>query len=200
MTRTSRAFAAAVTAALILACAPSTKLTAVWRTPQPVVAQFKKVLVAAQTGNITHRRSMETALVRRISNSVPSYELLTDAEVKDPARAKLRLASEGFDGAVIVRLVSVDQQTTYVPGTAYWGPAPYGTMWGYWGYGWGAVYEPGYLTTDKVVTLESNVYSVPRDQLIWSSRSETVNPGSVDALVDSLVAATVSEMRKQKIL
>ena len=53
-------------------------------------------------------------------------------------------------------------------------------MWGYWGYGWGAVYDPGYLQADTVVTLESNVYSVPREELLWSSRSETISPSSIE--------------------
>jgi len=62
------------------------------------------------------------------------------------------------------------------------------------------VYEPGYMTNDTVVTLESNVYSVSRDELIWSSRSDTVSPESVNKLMQSMVDATAREMRKQKVI
>ena len=99
---------------------------------------------------------------------------------------------------MIVRYVGTDKQTTYVPGTTWWGPAPYGSMYGYWGYGWGAVYDPGYLQTDTIISLESLVYDVPKDKLIWASKSETTNPTSMQNLVNSLIDATIAEMKKQK--
>ena len=181
-------------------CGPTTKLTAVWRTPDTIGPRFQKVLVVAQAPQASVRRTVETALVRNIPRGVASHTLLSDADVKDPERARARIASEGFDGAVVVRLVGVDRQVNYVPGTAYWGPAPYGSLWGYWAYGWGGAYDAGYMKTENVVSLESNVYAVASDKLIWSSRSESVSPVSVDSMIDDLVAATVREMKKQRVL
>ena len=184
----------------LAACLAPTKLTASWKAPGVTEVRFKKVFVAAQSPDMTRRRAMEDILVKRIGNATPSYTVLTEAEVKDPALVKAKLASAGFDGAVVVRFVGAEQQTTYVPGTAYWGPAPYGGFYGYWGYGWGAAYSPGYLTTDTVVTLESNIYDVAKESLIWSSRSETISPGSINELMQSVIEKTVYEMRKQKVL
>jgi hypothetical protein len=61
-------------------------------------------------------------------------------------------------------------------------------------------YSPGYVQRDTVVALESNVYSVKDDKLLWASRSETINPGTAQELVDSVLDATVKEMKKQKVL
>jgi hypothetical protein len=195
-------FAAATIAALVgvAACLAPTKLTASWKAPGTTQVRFNKVFVAAQSPDMTRRRAMEDILVKRIDNATPSYSVLTEAEVKDPSLVKAKLASGGFDGAVVVRFVGTEKQTTYVPGTAYWGPAPYGGFYGYWGYGWGAAYSPGYLTTDTVVTLESNIYDVAKESLIWSSRSETISPGSINELMQSVIETTVREMRKQKVL
>lgn len=184
----------------VVACMAPTNLTASWKAPGTTQVRFNKVFVAAQSPDMTRRRAMEDILVKRIGNATPSYSLLTEAEVKDPSAVKAKLASGGFDGAVVVRFVGTEQQTTYVPGTAYWGPAPYGGFYGYWGYGWGAAYSPGYLTTDTVVTLESNIYDVAKEALIWSSRSETISPGSINELMQSVIEKTVYEMRKQKVL
>ena len=184
----------------VAACLAPTKLTASWKAPGTTEVRFKKVLVAAQTPDLTRRRTMEDLLAKRIENSTPSYSLLNEEEVKDGNRARAKVVAGGFDGAVVVRFVGTESQTTYVPGTAYWGPAPYGAMWGYWGYGWGAAYSPGYLTTDTVVTLESNIYDVTKEALIWSSRSETISPGSINELMQSVIETTVREMRKQKVL
>lgn len=186
--------------AVVAACAPATRLTAVWSAPEAPKTKFTKVLVAAQTPDETRRRAIETALVKRIDNATPSYQLFSSEDARDRDRARAAIGKAGFDGAVVVRFVGSDKQTTYVPGTTYWGPAPYASMWGYWGYGWGAVYDPGYMKTDEVITLETNVYSVARDELLWSSRSETISPSSVDTLIDSVVHTTVVEMKRRKVL
>ena len=183
-----------------VACGASTKLTAVWKAPEAAGTRFKKIIVAAQTKDQATRRSLESHLVARIANSTASYEVLTEDETRDVNRAKAKISSAGFDGAVIVRYVGTDKQTTYVPGTTWWGPAPYGSMYGYWGYGWGAVYDPGYMVTDTIISLESLVFDVGKDKLIWASRSETTNPTSMQNLVNSLIDTTVREMKKQKVL
>lgn len=181
------------------ACLAPTTLTAVWKAPEATGVKFKKVLVAAQTADQARRRAIESYLVKQIANATPSYEVLGE-EVRNTDQAKAKIAAAGFDGAVIVRFVGTKQETTYVPGTTYWGPAPYGSMYGYWGYGWGAVYDPGYMQTDTVITLETNVYSVTTEKLLWSSRSDTISPTNIDNLMQSVVNATVKEMKKQKVL
>jgi hypothetical protein len=183
-----------------IACGSPTTLTAVWKAPGVTGVRFQKVLVAAQDKDQTRRRNMEAFLVKRLQNATPSYEFLSDTEARDTAKAKAKIMASGFDGAVVVRFVGTADKQTYVPGTTYWGTAPYGTMWGFWGYGWSAVYDPGYMVNDRVVTLESNVYSVSRDELIWSSRSDTVSPESVNKLMQSMVDATAKEMRRQKVI
>jgi hypothetical protein len=161
---------------------------------------FKKVLVVAQTKDQAVRRSIEDHLATKIPNATPSYRVLTEEEAQSQDHGRSKLAQAGYDGAVVVRFARVEKQTTYVPGTTWWGPAPYGTMWGYWGYGWGMAYDPGYIQRDTVVALESNVYDVSKDKLVWASRSETVNPESAQQLVDSVLDANVKEMKKQKVL
>jgi hypothetical protein len=186
--------------AVAVACGTTTKLTAVWKAPDATAVRFQKIIVAMQTKDQATRRSAESHMVARIPRSEASYEVLTEDETRDQARAKAKIASAGFDGAVIVRYVGSERQTTYVPGTTWWGPAPYGSMWGYWGYSWGAVYDPGYLVTDTIVSLESLVYDVKQDKLIWASKSDTTNPTSMKDLINSLIDKTVAEMKKQKVI
>ena len=62
------------------------------------------------------------------------------------------------------------------------------------------MYSPGYLTQDTIVTLESNVYSVREDKLVWASRSRTINADSMTSLLDSMIDAMAWEMKKEKVL
>ena len=50
------------------------------------------------------------------------------------------------------------------------------------------------------MSVETNVYSVAEDKLIWASRTKTYNPESVPKFIDQIVDATVAEMKKQKVI
>jgi hypothetical protein len=178
-------------------CATTTELTAVWKEPGLQPVRFNKVIVAFQSPDGARRRQIEDLMVARIANATPSYTLITEDDAKNREQARQKVTAAGFDGAVVARFVSSENQQTYVPGSTWWGPAPYGSMWGYWGYGWGAAYSPGYVVNDQIVTLETNVYSVADDKLLWASRSETFNPSSSQDLVNSVIDATVSRMKKE---
>jgi hypothetical protein len=79
-------------------------------------------------------------------------------------------------------------------------PAYYGAFGPYWGYGWGAVYQPGYLQSDTVVSVETLVYSLTRDKLLWASTSRTTDPRGLDNLVTEVANATAKEMIRQGLL
>jgi hypothetical protein len=187
-------------ALLLAACSRSTEIVNSWHDPDVQEVRFTKVLAMCMCRDPGIRRTVEDRLAERIKNAVPAYKVIPDAELTDVDKAKARVQQEGFDGAVVVRLVGVDKEHTYVPGAAYAVPAPYGTMWGGWGYGWATAYEPGYVTTDVVVNIDTNVYRLNDQKLVWNSRSRTYDPKSVPKLVDEVVDATVAKMRQENVL
>lgn len=180
---------AAVLAALVAGCA-STEITSTWKDPDLSRVPFRKVLVVFQHRDASIRRVLEDEMAKDIPNSVPAYRLFNDEEVRDMDLVKQRVRAEGFDSAVIMRIVSVDREVSYRPGRLYGWPAFYGGFYGYWGYGWGSVYDPGYLRSDRIVTIATNVYSVQDDKLVWASQSETFNPGSLRAAIGEVVKVT----------
>jgi hypothetical protein len=78
-----------------------------------------------------------------------------------------------------------------------WTGPTYGSFWGYYGYGWGSVYIPGSSSVDTYVVVETLVFSVPKNQLLWAGVSETRNPKQLQQFVKHLVVATGKEMQKQ---
>ena len=85
--------------------------------------------------------------------------------------------------------------TTYNPGT--WVNPYYSTFWGYYGYGWGSMYIPGSVDQDTIVVVETTIYSVPRNQLVWAAVSETKNPKDLQRFIEDLVKEAVKELHKQ---
>ena len=47
------------------------------------------------------------------------------------------------------------------------------------------------------MVLESTVYSVPRNQLLWAAATSSRNDGNLREFVEELVKETVEEMQKQ---
>jgi len=195
-----RALAGLALAAAVLlgeACggAPST-LKATWRDPTAQKVKFNKIMAIAINGDETMRRSMETAMAQKIPGTVPSYTVIPQADLRDKEKVRAYVHASGCDGAILMRIVGVEKETTYVPGSAY----PYGNMYGYYGWGAGYAYDPGYLRTDKLVSVETNVYQVADEKLIWASRSETTSPESVDDLIDSVVRVNAEKMKAEKLI
>jgi hypothetical protein len=180
---------AAAMAALLGGCA-STQITSAWKDPDLARLPFKKVLVVFQHSDAELRMRLERSMAAEIPNAVPAHAIFSDAEVRDIEAVKKRVRADGFDSAVIMRIVGVDREVSYVPGRLYSVPGFYHGFYGYWGYGWRTVYDPGYMRSDRIVTISTNVYSVADDKLVWASQSETFNPTSLRTAVAEVVRVT----------
>ena len=184
---------------LLAACGPTTEVLNSWADPSAGQVRFKKVLNVCACKDEAMRRTVEDQLTKRITGSTPSYTVLSEDDLRDRETAKATVQAGGYDGAVVMLLVSVDRTQTYVPGSAYAVPAPYTSMWGGWGYGYSTYYDPGYVDTDQLVDFNTNVYQVEGAKLIWASRTQTTDPTSVGSMVDEIISANIAEMKRQKV-
>jgi len=158
------------------------------------------VLVACMCRDEGVRRKAEDRMAERIPGAMASYKVLSSEDLRNREQAKAKVREQGFDGAIVMRLAGVDRSTTYVPGQAYVVPTGYGSMWGYWGYGWGTMYQPGYVEQNTVVEIETNLYSIAEDKLIWAGRSQTYDPQSAAQVIQEVVDATLAKMKHDKVL
>lgn len=184
------------TASAVLSGCASTQVTSVWRDPALGPVQFRQVVGVALSQDATLRRLAEDEFVRAVGPSVAiaGYAVIPDDEIEDKEKARARIEATGADGAVVFRLIGVEQQERWVP------PTYYGNAWGYWGYAAPRVYDPGYLTTDRIVQVEASAYAVPTARLVWAAHSDTLNPSNATQLVDEVVRAVVERMRKDGLL
>ena len=127
-------------------------------------------------------------------NAFPSYNILEEAELRDKERAKTKILQMGFDGAVIMRPLRIEDRVNYVPGSY---PPYYGSFWGYYGWAWPTLYTPDYVYTDKIVQVETTIFSIKDDKLLWTSLSETTNPESARDVVMDIAKAIGKEARKR---
>lgn len=192
-----------ITCALV-SCSPSTEIVKTWKEPGASVTPgpTNKALVVAMVKDESSRRIIEDELVKRVGVNTPavaSYTMLTPELMKAAGDEILnKMLTDGkFSHIVLMRLADVEKETSYVPGSS---PVYYGSYGRYYGYGAGAYSSPGYYTTDKNYFIESAIYSVSPDKLLWTSTTKTVNPSKIDKTVNDVADVVVAQMKKDGFL
>jgi hypothetical protein len=188
-----------------LACSTTT-FESTWRAPgaRPVRLAGRKVVGLFIGRNPAVRRRAEDAMAREISargaEGVPAYTVLSDEEIKDQDASRTKLDGLGFSGVVVMRVVGRETQYSYEPAVV-WVRPQYRRFWGgYWPWGWARVGEPGYLTVDRILKVETLVYSLEQDMLIWAGVSRTVDPDHVEGLIQDLSRAVSERMARDGLL
>ena len=191
-----------------LAGCATTSFDSSWKSPDatPVTAKGKKVVAIVMMKDITPRRAAEDALARALNDrgavGVALYTLMPPGSPTDEESVKAMLQQSGAAGAVIMRPVSVDKEP--IPTTVTYGGPMYGGFYGgYYGYGMGTAWGGTTVTgggTMTIVSVETLVYSLEQNKLIWASRSKTTDPANLASLVTEIADAVASEMQSQKLI
>ena len=190
--------------ALALTACASTTFDSTWKAPDAGLVDYsgKKVAAVFVSQEEGSRRAAEDTLAREISargaQGIAAYTLIATEDLKDQQRARARLQAAGIEGVVAMRVTGKEQQVTQTPGT--WSNARYSSFSHYSGWGWGTVYEPGYLTTDTIVSVETLVYSLTEDKLLWAGQSKTFNPAQLTGFVSELAQAAVEQMHEEGLI
>jgi hypothetical protein len=184
--------------------AGSTKMVSSWFAPEAKGVKFKKLLAVVVTRSAGTRRAAEDEMVNRLNargnNAQASYEFLTELELEDPASAKAKVLSSGADGAVVLRLHTFNSSTKSQPSVrpndpptttspnplssefTFFSPQP-------------AAGELSY--TQLVVEIETLVYSLKDDKLIWRGVSKTKNPLGAQVVIREITEEAIKTMKKQ---
>ena len=198
-----------VLATVLLAGAKSTKLVASWKNPEYSGQPFHRILVLGMSGKPGVRADFEDAVSKLVARdgveAIPGNAILLRPEGTslDLNYLKSQVKSFKIDAVIVSRLVKVEKNTTYIPGSAYVVPYPYYTsFYGYYGAVYPVVYSPDYLREDTTVRVETNVYAVTsgEGELVWTGVSDTFNPSSANKVIEALSKLLVKELRKQSVL
>jgi len=159
-----------------------------------------KVMVIALVKDETSRRVIEDELVKRIKTpAVASYQFLTTEMIKAASDEALNnmITKENFTHILLMRLADIEKETSYVPGTT---TGYYGGYGMYYGYGAARYSTPGYYTTDKNYFIETTIYSVSPNKLLWTGTTKTVNPSKVEKAVNEIANVVVAQMKQDGFL
>jgi hypothetical protein len=201
----------------LTACSKTTtSFSQSYRNPGYEETVFKNVLVIAIAQDQDGRQAFEDALVSAVANEGGSAEasigVLPHEEQLTEDQLHAAIDAGGFDGVLLSRLMSVDKDSEYTPPkkynnprTRYYPASPgwgygYGGFYGFYGTTFAEVHEPGYFETSTTLTLETNLYSVATNELVWTGRSETIDPDSVEDARASVTEAVAKKLKAERLI
>jgi hypothetical protein len=97
-----------------------------------------------------------------------------------------------------MRVTNRETEVSSYPG-AYSG-VRYSSFSSYSHWGWGMAYDPGYVRTDTYLTIETLVYGLEQDKLLWAGTSEILEPSDIEERVIELARAAAEEMKTEGLI
>ena len=201
---------ALILAVLAAGCSARTTVTQTWTSPRYAKSAVRKILVLGIARDGTVRRAYEEDFAERLKalgyEAVPGYAWVGDATEIDRGAIVAKIKENGVTHVLVTRVVGKKEVERYVPPQTVsvgYGPGWYGGWYSYYSVGYSYVAQPGYITRDEVVTLETNLYDASKpekDALVWSGTSETWIGDSPKGSVQSVISAVVYKMRAENIL
>src|SRR5262245_7465650 len=180
-----------------------TRLTDVYRDPTYSGGPFHQVAVFVLGSDPAARRLVEDEVVRRLpmnTRGMASYGIVPEAEQGDVNKARERLRAGGFDGVVIARLVGVEGRVPWSIGSLQQVPVSYRTLENYYVTSTQEAERESTLGPRSVVRVQTNVYAVPSETLVWSAASQTFNPAEVRDVAGDVAKKMVEDLQKAGIL
>jgi len=211
-----RRFVLLLTGFAMVACS-GPEMTGSW-TNSDFVGPIKKVYIVGIAKSEMNRRVFEDAFSNKlfsmgVSTEASYRDIMTSQEVNKDILAQ-KMAEKGCDTVLLTRLIGQRKETVVSPGHVYgYSPGPYYggygrysrpmhyNSWGnYYGHPYNVVFEPATSTEVVVLTLESVMYDLNTEQLIWSAQYETVVEGGLDKMVRDYVQAASKDLKKKGLI
>jgi hypothetical protein len=148
-----------------------------WSDPNYGGGPFRKIMVVGVSATPANRRTFEDIFSARLKaigvDAVRSYDVLPGSGMIPQPEFDIAVRQSGADGLLMVHVKAIDTKTQITSV-----PAPVAT--GYYGayMGWTSVPQ---VTQYDLATVETNVFDVKSDRLVWTGITETFNPSSVAA-------------------
>lgn len=102
----------------------------------------------------------------------------------------------GNDSVLITHLVDFGDTEVFSRGE----PEIYRNYYAFYSYAWGYVHWPT-ISSEKVqITLETRLYNIKSESLLWAGESQLTNPETVGEAVGQVVKAVVKELEKNGLL
>lgn len=191
---------------LLCACGTSVKMIGSWADDSMAGYTVDNVLVIGIAREDISRNLWENTFVELLGKKnikAQASNIVTGGQVIEPSREAIMAAVKkaGAETLLITRVAGSRTDTETLPGRVNYEPAPYYTgMHNYYGHAFRAVYSPPVNVSKTTVRLESNIYDVASEKLIWTAQSEAVEPKLLKTDFSRMANVLLDDLQKKKLL
>ncbi len=186
--------------ALVMAACASAPFKSTWRAPEesPFAIAGQKIAALYVSDVEATRRNAEEAMAGEINarggKGIAAYSILDSESGQDRAKAFELLRQAGIEKALVMRTAAREREA-FRPYP--WVGSRFGSYWGPYGWGWGVAYDPADGYPETVVSLETRLYDVAKERLVWAAVSQSRNPSDGIGLVRKLAGEAFIQMERE---
>ena len=199
-------------AVIYTACSPAKESTDVWVNKEKLQGKsYSKIFIVVMTADIEARAVVESDLAAAATakgyTAVKSVDVMPPllSDPKTPTKDEIvsKVKASGCDAAFVASLLKKDENIQYTKGSTAYAPGTHyswNTYYGYYSNLYPTVSTPAYYSNDKTYFMQSNLYDVASEEIMWSVRSNVFNPSSLKSFSKAYTASLVSQLEKAKLL
>jgi hypothetical protein len=185
---------------LFASCTTTTVMTDVWK-DKTYQGKPQKIAVIMLAKSPERRNLFEDRfsgeLDARGNNAFQSYTIIPMEQLPDKELVKSKIRSSGADTVLISRLVDTKTIESYNPGMIYVVPDSYNDWWGYYAL---VFADHGYTGNVAVAYVETNVYDVKTEKLIWSGHTKTERTEGEQELITAFIKVMIKKLASDNII
>lgn len=191
-----------VAAALLLGGCAATQIINQWSNPSYPAASFKRIMVIGVSKQTSIRRTFEDEFVAQLrvagTDAAPGYEFIPEDGPAEEPRLARAVKQAGADAVITTRLVRVEKQAEYIPGT--YGPYPGFGFYRWYSSAWVGFYEPPRLRFYDIYISETSLHDVRNDRLVWSGIAKTTKLDDIRSEIQGFVEVVIAALREKNLL
>jgi len=199
---------------LLAACSTPKESTGVWVNKEKIKGKsFNKLFIVVMTADPEARSTFENDLAAVAASRnhpvVKSIDVI-ETNIKDPKvptkdEVVAKIKETGCDGVFVATLLKKEEAVNFTQGTTAYSVAPYAsyagtTYTGYYTYWYPSVSTPDYYSHDKTYIMQSNLYDVASEEVMWSVQSKIFDPETLKKFSKAYTSTLVKQLEKEKLI
>jgi hypothetical protein len=159
------------------------------------------ILVIAITGNEHNRRTFEKKFVARLK-SVGVDAIASEEAIPMPADLELKketildaVHQYNNDAVIITHVIGKEEKDSYTRADI-----DRNRFFGFYRSRYRSAHSQGYASTSTTVRLETNLYDVKTEKLMWSGKSKTWSKDSKDQIINDVIKTVINDLQKNKLI
>ena len=198
---------------LLQACTPYKESTGVWVNKEKIQGKsYSNIFIIVMTANLEARALLENNLASLATEkgykTVKSMDVmppgLKDAAMPSKEDIVKKVKESNCDAVFVASLLKKEEDVRYTPGTTAYSVRPYytwsGNYFGYYSHWYPTLYNDGYYTKEKNYFMQSNLYDVASEEIMWSVQSTVFDPSSLNKFSKAYTSQLIKQLKEEGLL